>query len=116
MASFTKVGRFAIASTAAAEITVPATRVLTLRKVVLRNHTGADKTITIHLAEDGGAAATTNIIYSAVVAAGQEAFPNLPGMSIPQGGKLYFSDAVGAESVAFVTASESTQGEDAEYA
>lgn len=117
MPSFNKADSFAVPATASSAIvTIPATRVATIRKAIVTNHTGADKTLTIYIANDGGAAAAANTVDVVIVAAGAKYYPNLPGKIIPQGGKIYAMDAVGAEMNFDLSWSETTQEEDAEYA
>lgn len=77
-------------STSAAVYTAPTNRVATIRKFIVTNQSGGDENIDIHIANDGVAAATTNLIFDQEVVGGGEtkAF-NLAGKDVPQAGKIY---------------------------
>lgn len=102
-------------STSAAVYTAPTSRVSTIRKFLITNQSGGDENIDIHIANDGGVAATTNIIAKQEVIGSSEtrAF-NLAGKDIPQGGKLYIKgDNVNASNYD-ITFDERSQNVDAE--
>jgi hypothetical protein len=95
--------------------TAPTSRVSTIRKFLITNQSGGDENIDIHIANDGGAAATTNIIakQETVGASETRAF-NLAGKDIPQGGKLYIKGDNSNASNYDITFDERSQNVDAE--
>jgi hypothetical protein len=94
----------------------PAARIATVRKFLVANQSGSDENIDIHIAADGGAAATTNLVFDQVLVGGGEtrAF-NLAGQDIPKGGKVYVKGDTPNACNVFITLDERDQNNSGLY-
>jgi len=102
-------------ATTTAVYTAPSTRVATIRKFLIANQSAGDENIDVHIANDGGAAATTNLLFDQVtVGAGETRAFNLAGKDIPQGGKIYVKGDTSNASNYDITIDERAQSVDAE--
>lgn len=97
-------------ATTTAVYTCPSTRVATIRKFIITNQSGSDENIDIHIANDGGSAATTNLLFDQeTLGAGETRAFNLAGKDIPQGGKIYIKGDTSSASNFDITLDERAQ-------
>ena len=102
-------------ATTTAVYTAPASRVSTIRKFIIINQSGADENIDVHVANDGGLAGTTNIVFDQItLCAGETRAFNLAGKDIPQGGKIYIKGDTASASNFDITLDERAQSTSAD--
>lgn len=104
-----------INSASAVEIfTVPSNAVLIIASLTVKDESGANSTIDVHLDNGGAAAATTNRVDTIELEANESrSVGQLQGKRIAQGGKLYI-DPNGSATNYFLSGRTVVQSTDAE--